>query len=83
MARAHTETTGLSAPDVKVLQNIQKINKHLTEIIASQGEQEPEWEDKTRSPDLVIGDREPARVQPVSPHQPGSFPVAAVPEKGS
>jgi len=83
MARAHTETTGLSAPDVKVLRDIQRVGGHLTGVIASQGEQGPEWEDKTRSPDLVIGDREPARVQPVSPHQPGSFPVAAVPEKGS
>ena len=43
MTRALTETKGLSAPDAKVLQDIQRIGWHVTGVFPSEGEEGPEW----------------------------------------
>ena len=43
MTRALTETEGLSASDVKVLRDIQRVGWHVTGVFASKGEQGPEW----------------------------------------
>jgi hypothetical protein len=43
MTRALTETAGLPAPDIKVLEDIQRVGWHVTGVFASEGEEGPEW----------------------------------------
>jgi len=43
MTRVLTKTKGLPAPDVKVLQDIQRVGWHVTGVFASEGEEGPEW----------------------------------------
>jgi len=43
MTRVLTETKGLSTPDAKVLQDIQRVGWHATGVFASEGEEGPEW----------------------------------------
>jgi len=43
MTRLLTETDGLPTPDAKVLQDIQRVGRHVTGVFASAGEKGPEW----------------------------------------
>jgi len=43
MTRVLTEMKGLTAPDAKVLQDIQRVGWHVTGVFASKGEEGPEW----------------------------------------
>jgi hypothetical protein len=43
MTRALTKTAGLSAPDTKVLRDIQRVGWHVTGVFAKEGEDGPEW----------------------------------------
>lgn len=43
MARRVNQTDGLSAPDIKVLNDIQTFGWHTTGVFAQEGEEGPEW----------------------------------------
>jgi hypothetical protein len=43
MTRALEELGGMSAPDAKVLQDIQRVGWHVTGVFAQKGEEGPDW----------------------------------------
>ena len=43
MTRALEEAAGLSGPDTKVLQDIQRVGWHVTGVFPKEGEQGPNW----------------------------------------
>jgi hypothetical protein len=43
MTRALEDTAGLSGPDTKVLQDIQRVGWHVIGVFAKEGEKRPDW----------------------------------------